>query len=384
MVWDRPDIPSVWPPADEQLRGVFLGLLEDGSWGRYHGPHSDALRLELQSYHGVSQSVLCCSGTAAVELSLRAAGVGPGDEVVMCAYDFKANLMNVRTCGGMPVLVDTEPGRPVPDLELLKAAVTSRTKAILVSHLHGLMVPMRGLREFCDSRALVLIEDACQNPGAMVDGRRAGAWGDLGVLSFGGSKLLTAGRGGAILTSSRVLAQRIALYTQRGNEAYPLSEMQAAVVLPQLRQLDVRNRQRAAGVDILRSQLKEQRVLSLLSMEDVSQAVLEAGAVQGLLSVAAYYKVAFRVTDEFPAELRETIVSACEAAGIPLSPGCAALQTIHARSLYRSAGVLDQSAALGQRLLVLHHPVLLAGVDVVEGMGERLASVLRTITGAAG
>lgn len=384
MVWDRPDIPSVWPPAEEQLRDVFLGLLNDGSWGRYHGPHCDALRSELQSYHGVSQSVLCCSGTAAVELALRAAGVGPGDEVVMCAYDFKANLVNVLTCGGMPVLVDTEPGRPVPDPERLKAAVTSRTKAILVSHLHGLMVPMRVLREFCDSRGLVLIEDACQNPGAMVDGRRAGAWGDLGVLSFGGSKLLTAGRGGAILTSSRVLAQRIALYNQRGNEAYPLSEMQAAVLLPQLRQLDVRNRQRAASVDMLRSKLRDQRVLSLLSMEDVAQFGVEAETVQGPWNAAAFYKVAFRVTDEFPAELRETIVSACEVAGIPLASGFVALQTIHARSRYRSAGALDQSAELGQRLLVLHHPVLLAGVEVLERMSERLNEVLRTITGAAG
>ena len=302
----------------------------------------------------------------------------------MCAYDFKANLVNVLTCGGMPVLVDTERGRPVPDLELLKAAVTPRTKAILVSHLHGLMVPMRGLREFCDSRALVLIEDACQNPGAVVDGRRAGSWGDLGVLSFGGSKLLTAGRGGAILTSSRVLAQRIALYNQRGNEAYPLSEMQAAVVLPQLRQLDVRNRQRAASVDMLRSKLRDQRVLSLLSVGDVAQAGVEAETVQGQLNAAAYYKVAFRVTDEFPAELRETIVPACEAAGIPLASGFAALQTIHARSRYRSAGALDQSAELGQRLLVLHHPVLLAGVEVLERMSERLIGVLRTITGAAG
>ena len=384
MVWDRPDIPLVWPPADEQLRDVLLGLLNDGSWGRYHGPHCDALRSELQSYHGVSQSVLCCSGTAAVELALRAAGVGPGDEVVMCAYDFKANLVNVLTCGGMPVLVDTEPGRPVPDPERLQAAVTSRTKAILVSHLHGLMVPMRVLREFCDSRGLVLIEDACQNPGAMVDGRRAGAWGDLGVLSFGGSKLLTAGRGGVILTGSRVLAQRIALYNQRGNEAYPLSEMQAAVVLPQLRQLDVRNRQRAASVDMLRSKLRDQRVLSLLSVGDVAQAGVEAETVQGQLNAAAYYKVAFRVTDEFPAELRETIVSACEVAGIPLASGFAALQTIHARSRYRSAGALDQSAELGQRLLVLHHPVLLAGVEVLERMSERLIEVLRTITGAAG
>ena len=79
-----------------------------------------------------------------------------------------------------------------------------------------------------------MIEDACQAPGAMLEGRRAGTFGDVGVLSFGGSKLLTSGRGGAVLTSDAHMAQRIRLYTQRGNEAYPLSEMQAAVVLPQL------------------------------------------------------------------------------------------------------------------------------------------------------
>jgi len=137
-------------------------------------------------------------------------------------------------------------------------------------------------------------------------------------------------------------------------------------------------------VDMLRSKLRDQRVLSLLSVGDVAQAGVEAETVQGQLNAAAYYKVAFRVTDEFPAELRETIVSACEVAGIPLASGFAALQTIHARSRYRSAGALDQSAELGQRLLVLHHPVLLAGVEVLERMSERLIEVLRTITGAAG
>src|SRR5436853_127214 len=88
------------------------------------------------------------------------------------------------------------------------------------------LIPVQG--ELARGRNIRLIEDAAQMPGATVAGRPAGSWGDVGILSFGGSKLVTAGRGGAVLTSQPDIAQRIRLYTQRGNDAYPLSELQAA------------------------------------------------------------------------------------------------------------------------------------------------------------
>ncbi len=377
MVTDTPDLQLLWPLCDAQLRDVFLRMLEDGSWGRYQGPHGDALTAALAEYHGVDHCVVCCSGTAAVELSLRAAGVGSGDEVLLCAYDFKSNLVNVLYLGAVPVLVDTVPGQPIMDVRGLEAAVTPRSKVVIASHLHGLSAPMAELRQFCQTHSLVLIEDACQNPGALLDGRRAGAHGDLGVLSFGGSKLLTAGRGGAILTSSKTFAQRIHLCTQRGNEAYPLSEMQAAVLLPQLRQLGVRNAHRAVSVEILRKRLEGNQVL---------RAVLPAGFSAGSddhsgHETAAFYKMAFLLSVGYSAEFRGQLSAMCLRSGIPLYPGFSALQSIHAKSRYRGIGTLENSAELGKRLMVLHHAVLLQEAAKIDEMALELCRIVKSMHG---
>ena len=94
-----------WPITDDAIRHVFDRMLQDGSWGRYHGPHCDALRNALSKFHAVEHVALTSSGTSAVELALRAAQVQPGDEVILCAYDYKANFANVVTLGATPVLV---------------------------------------------------------------------------------------------------------------------------------------------------------------------------------------------------------------------------------------------------------------------------------------
>src|SRR5207244_5610224 len=105
-----------------------------------------------------------------------------------------------------------------------------------------------------DRSGLAILEDACQVPGATVAGKPAGSWGDCGVISFGGSKLLTAGRGGAIVTNREDVLQRIKVYCERGNDAFPLSELQAAVLVPQIPQLAAANEQRRRSVELLLAQ----------------------------------------------------------------------------------------------------------------------------------
>src|SRR5439155_13714733 len=148
----------------------------------------------------VPHALACGSGTFAVELALRALKVQPGDEVALAAYDYPGNFLTLHALGARPVLVDVSPGNAVLDVTQLAAALTPEVRAVIVSHLHGGLAPMRAITELVRSRGVAVVEDACQCPGAVVEGRPTGAWGDAGVLSFGGSKLLTAGRGGAILT----------------------------------------------------------------------------------------------------------------------------------------------------------------------------------------
>ena len=170
--------------------------------------------------------------------------VSDGDEVILAGYDFPGNFRAVEAVGAVPVLVDIQRRTWCLDAAQLELAWSPRVRAILVSHLHGGLAAMPEIRAWADLRAVAVVEDACQVPGARIDGRLAGTWGDVGVLSFGGSKLLSAGRGGALLTDRSDVVQRIKIYSERGNQAYPLSELQAAVLLPQLESLAERNQQR--------------------------------------------------------------------------------------------------------------------------------------------
>ena len=305
----RPEGPPEWPPFDAEISEALARAAADGSWGKYSGPHCQRLRGALAEYHAAAEVILCSSGTVAIELALCGFGIGAGDEVILAGYDFKGNFLDVLAVGARPVLVDVEPNAVRIDLQQLEAAFSPATKAVIVSHLHGCVTEMPALMTLAARRSLSVIEDACQCPGAIVHGRRAGMWGDAGVISFGGSKLLTAGRGGAVLTNRADVAQRIRIHSYRGNEAYPLSELQACVLEPQLRKLDERNRQRDEGVALLRSRLNDRRVLSMV---DGAAADCQPG----------YYKTALRYQPAgFDGLTREQFVEAMRAEGMAVDVG---------------------------------------------------------------
>ncbi len=350
----RANGPPGWPRRDERVDAVLRSLIESGDWGRYHGEHVPALSRQLAEYHSIEQVLLTSSGTAAVELALRGVGVGPDDEVILAGYDFKANFQNVLCLRAIPVLVDVHPQTWQLDPERLTAAVTSRTKAIVASHLHGGAVPIREVRQFAEAHKIALIEDACQNPGAMIHERRAGTWGDVGVLSFGGSKLLTAGRGGAILTSRSDIAERIKRHTQRGNEAYPLSEMQAAVLRPQVEQLDELNERRCVNIVRL--------CLELSDMAGLRPLQLPTNELS-----PAYYKVGFQYrAEEFGGLPRELFVKSLRAEGVAFDTGFRGLHLIHAKRRFRAADDLIEATRADAGMLTLHHPVLLESAEAID------------------
>lgn len=339
-------------------------MIESGAWGRYHGPHVPELSRQLAEYHSVEHALLCSSGTAAVELALRGVGIRAGDEVIAAAYDFKANFQNILQLQAIPVLVDLDPVSRQLDVARVESALTEKTRAILVSHLHGGFVDMPSVRKVAESRRIAIVEDACQNPGAKLSGRRAGTWGDVGVLSFGGSKTLTAGRGGAILTSQAEIAERIKRYVMRGNDAYPLSEIQAAIVIPQLAALDDTNAQRRRAVARICAPLAGRGLTPLqLPEED-----LEPG----------YYKLGFRYDPrEFHGLSRERFTEAMRAEGIGMDPGFRANHLIHAARRFRMAGELVEATRADADLVTLHHPVLLESDAAVDQVIEAVQKLRR-------
>jgi dTDP-4-amino-4,6-dideoxygalactose transaminase len=191
-----------------------------------------------------------------------------------------------------------------------------------------------------------VIEDAAQAPGAIVEGRRAGTWGDAGILSFGGSKLLSAGRGGALLTPHASVHQRARVLLDRGNQVCPLSELQAAVLLPQLEKLDVRNKQRLDSVCWLRERLQDVPGLR----------PFPGRCVDG---VPGYYKVGFQYDTAAFGVPRHRLAAALRAEGIAMDEGFRALHVGRAPSRFRREGELQEAERAHHGALVLHHPVLL-------------------------
>lgn len=344
--------PPAWPLFDPAVAESVAAAMADGSWGRYLGPHCDHLREALAEFHSARHAHLCASGTAAVELALRGLGVGPGDEVILAAYDFEANFKNLLALGATPVLVDVRPDDAQIDLDRLEEAASDKTRAVLVSHLHGGIVDMPRLRDLADRRGWGVLEDACQMPGTIVAGRRAGMWGDAAALSFGGSKLLTAGRGGCVITNRDDVLQRIRLHTQRGNDLSPLSELQAAALLPQLPKLDERRATRTRNVSLLRILLANMPALAFFPSLDSRFSTLDS---------PDFYKLPLWYTPEALSGLpRETFAAAVRAEGVSLWPAFRGLHRTHSRRRFRTPGDLPNADAADQNLLVLHHPVLLA------------------------
>jgi dTDP-4-amino-4,6-dideoxygalactose transaminase len=231
--------------------------------------------------------------------------------------------------------------------ENLAAAFGTATRAVIVSHLHGGLVPMREVMEVAGRHGIAVIEDAAQAPGAIVQGRQAGTWGDVGILSFGGSKLLTAGRGGAILTRHAAVAQRARLWLQRGNHVCPLSELQAAVLLPQLDRLAERNIQRLRAVRFLTAQLVGVPGMALFRNRPLEQ------------SEPSYYKVGWQFDASAFGLIRARFLAALRAEGIAVDEGFRALHVERSPNRWRGPGPLTQAERAHEGAIVLHHPVLL-------------------------
>src|SRR3989442_2946738 len=226
-----------------------MQLLGGGEVGRFEG--------EMAATLGVRQVWGVASGTDALALALQAAGLERGDEVLVQANAFVAAVEAIQRAGGTPVAVDMRPQDLGSDPDGLDARATPRARAILVVHLHGLPVDLRPILALARARGLYVIEDCSHAHGATLDGRRVGSFGLAGAFSLGVVKNLAAyGDAGLVSTDDTGIAERIKLLGTHGqvrkneHELYGtnsrLDELHAAMLRVKLKQLDVRNRRRAA------------------------------------------------------------------------------------------------------------------------------------------
>jgi len=271
----------VWPVYDERDIEAVTRTIKSGRWGGfpYPGPITAEFAAKFSDMQGGGYAVPMMNGTVTMEVALRAAGIGWGDEVIVPAYTFQASAAAPIAAGAIPVIVDVHPDNYCADPEKVEAAITKKTKAIIVVHLAAQMTDMDAIMEIARNHHLIVIEDSAHAHGAQWRGKGSGTIGDFGSFSLQSAKSLTTGEGGVLLCKDKRMAEKAAsiidcgrskdeegkLFTMGVN--YRWSEVHAALGLVALERFNEQFNQREAMAAYLEESLSEIPGIRLLKRD---------------------------------------------------------------------------------------------------------------------
>jgi perosamine synthetase len=318
------------------------------------GPKLEEFERSVASYAGASDAVAVSSGTGGLHLCIRALGIGEGDEVLVPSFTFIAAANAIRYERAQPVFVDIEPQMLNLDPAKIEAAITSRTRAIMVVHTFGWPAEMSSIVEIARARGLLIIEDACEAVGAEYDGRKAGTIGDVGVFAFYPNKQITTGEGGAIVTRDSKLAGRLRTLRNQGRDSsidwfdcselgynYRISEMNCALGVEQMKRIDEVLARREAVARSYHSRLSGNPNLVLPELSMPRRRI-------------SWFVYVIRLSSRFDRSHRDWIWREMRSRGI----GCGRyFAPIHLQPIYRTAAAgradLCNTEAIADRVLAL-------------------------------
>jgi len=339
-----------WPAFDQNEEEALLDVLRSGNWWRYsHGeavegrvpevgqPRSKVAEFQeaFARFQGARYGIACANGSAALEVALKALGVGPGDEVIVPPYTFIATATAALAVNAVPIFadIDYETFNIAP--QQVEQAITLRTKAIIPVHFAGQAADMDTLLDIAQRHKLAVVEDAAHAHGATWKGKGLGSIGHAGTFSFQASKNLTAGEGGLIITSDRERAELCESYIWGGRKIgrpwyehsrlgwnYRMTEFQGAILLQQLKRLEAQNakrRQNARYLDACLSKLPGIQPLR----------------VREYVSGHSYHLYIFRFEEQEFGVSRSNFLAALQAEGIACLAG-------YAHPLYKNPMFLRQ------------------------------------------
>lgn len=245
------DVIPVAGPWVTEREVEYVADAARNAWFSNHYEYNRRFEEAFAAYVGVKHAVSLPHCTAAIHLSLAAAGIGPGDEVIVPDVTWIASVAPVIYVGATPIFADIKKDTWCIDPKSVEAAITPRTKAIIGVDLYGSMADWAELRRIAERHGLMLIEDAAEALGSEYGGKKAGALGDTGVFSFHGSKTLTTGEGGMFVTNDDHLHKRVMTLRDHGRPPgdklflntevgfkYKMSALQAAFGLAQIERVE--------------------------------------------------------------------------------------------------------------------------------------------------
>jgi perosamine synthetase len=248
------------PSLSKLEENYVLDALRTG-WISSHGEYLSRFEKEMSERCGVSHTVATANGTVALHLVLAAAGIGPGDAVALPALTYVATANAVTYCGADPVFVDVSPDTWCIDVNEVRAAITSRTRAVIAVDLYGHPADYAALRKLCEEHDLLLVSDAAESFGGRLGASPTGGLADATTFSFFGNKIITSGEGGCVTTSDGALADRMRLLRNQGMDPerryffravgfnYRMTNLAAALLCAQLERSPALLARRAAVVD---------------------------------------------------------------------------------------------------------------------------------------
>ena len=311
-----------WPVFDQRDLDAVNNVIKSGRWGGhpYPGPQTEEFTRRFAAMQGGDHAVAMANGTITMEVALRAADIGWGDEVIVPAYTFQATAAAPLAAGALPVIADIDPQTYCIDPKSVEEKLTPKTRAIIVVHLAAEMSDMDAIMAIAEKHNLVVIEDCAHAHGAKWRGRGAGSIGHFGSFSFQSTKTLTTGEGGMLLCRTQALAERAIsiidcgrphdeagqMYTMGAN--YRMTELQAALGNVALERFPEQARQReemASYMDEALSDIPGVRVLK----RDPRH------------TTRSFYRYIFAVKpEEFGAD-HFVVSKAMQNEGIPCDPG---------------------------------------------------------------
>nr|WP_223400837.1 aminotransferase class I/II-fold pyridoxal phosphate-dependent enzyme [Dyadobacter fermentans]MBZ1357701.1 aminotransferase class I/II-fold pyridoxal phosphate-dependent enzyme [Dyadobacter fermentans] len=253
------------PPHMSGREMKYIQEAFDSNWIAPIGPNIDAFEEELCQYTGSRHALAVSSGTAALHLALLAIGVGRGDIVLCQSLTFVATANPIMYVGATPVFIDSEPvtwnmcPNALEDAIMHYLSIGKKPKAVIVVHLYGMPAMLREILYLCEKYGILLIEDAAEALGSEYQGRKAGTFGNIGILSFNGNKIITTSGGGAILSDSAEYIEKARFLATQAREPvlhyehrmvgynYRMSNICAGIGRGQLEVVDDRVRQRIAN-----------------------------------------------------------------------------------------------------------------------------------------
>jgi len=261
------EIPQIEPWIDEREMDQLRQVVES-AW-LVEGPRTEQFERRFADLVGSRFAVTVNNATVALYVSLRALGVGPGDEVILPDFTFIATLNAVTWTGATPVLVDVAEETWNIDPHGVEEAVSERTRAIVPVHLYGQSADLQALETIVRQHGLVMVEDASESVGCRFQNRHVGSWGQTGCFSFYGNKTITTGQGGMITTDDEDIRRRCIVLKNHGREErgtfihrevgynFAFTDLQAAIGLAQMDKLEQIFQRKKANDQRYRQRLAE-------------------------------------------------------------------------------------------------------------------------------